>query len=112
MVTDDAGNVIDYYGNIIGRVPVLTLGSGQLLQGAGTIGAATDNGAGVAGVNWNARIVPVRVLGKGGGTDLDIAAGMTWATGGTVPGMAANANPAKVVSMSLGGQGEAQLAVQ
>ncbi len=79
---------------------------------AGTIGAATDNGAGVAGVNWNARIVPVRVLGKGGGTDLDIAAGMTWATGGTVPGMAANANPAKVVSMSLGGQGEAQQSYQ
>lgn len=31
--TDDAGNVIDYYGNIIGRVPVLTLGSGQTLRG-------------------------------------------------------------------------------
>lgn len=72
---------------------------------AGTIGAHTDNGSGIAGVNWNARLVPVRVLGKGGGTDFDISAGMNWASGGTVPGVAANANPAPVVSMSLGGQG-------
>jgi serine protease len=79
---------------------------------AGTIGAVTDNGAGISGVNWNARIVPVRVLGKGGGTDLDIAAGITWAAGGTVPGMPANANPAQVISMSLGGQGEPDQAYQ
>lgn len=73
---------------------------------AGTIGAVTDNGAGIAGVNWNARIVPVRVLGKGGGTDFDIAAGLAWAAGVAVPGMPANANPAQVVSVSLGGQGQ------
>ncbi|MBL8956739.1 MAG: S8 family peptidase, partial [Myxococcaceae bacterium] len=72
---------------------------------AGTIGAAANNMTGVAGVNWNARIVPVRVLGKGGGTDFDIAAGMNWAAGGSVPGVPANQNPAAVVSMSLGGQG-------
>lgn len=79
---------------------------------AGTIGAVTDNGAGIAGVNWNARIVPVRVLGKNGGTNLDIAAGLIWAAGGTVPGMPANANPAQVISMSLGGQGEPEQAAQ
>lgn len=79
---------------------------------AGTIGAATDNSQGIAGVNWNARLLPVRVLGKGGGSDLDIIAGMTWAVGNTVPGLAANANPAQVVSMSLGGQGEALQAYQ
>ncbi len=72
---------------------------------AGTIGATGNNSTGVAGVNWDARIVPVRVLGKGGGTDFDIAAGMGWAAGGSVPGVPANANPASVVSMSLGGQG-------
>lgn len=72
---------------------------------AGTIGAVSDNGSGIAGVNWNARIVPVRVLGRGGGTDLDISAGMAWAAGLTVPGMPMNANPAQVVSMSLGGEG-------
>lgn len=79
---------------------------------AGTIGAATDNGAGIAGVNWNARIVPVRVLGKGGGTDFDITAGMVWASGGSVPGMPANANPAQVISMSLGGPGDPSEAYQ
>ncbi len=73
---------------------------------AGTIGATTNNAAGIAGVNWNAKIVPVRVLGKGGGTDFDISSGMVWATGGAVPGVPANANPAQVVSMSLGGQGD------
>lgn len=70
---------------------------------AGTIGAATDNTSGVAGVTWTARIMPVRVLGKQGGTSADIAAAMTWATGGSVPGLPANPTPAKVVNMSLGG---------
>ena len=36
---------------------------------AGTIGAASNNGIGVAGVNWNSKILPVRVLGKCGGYD-------------------------------------------
>ena len=31
---------------------------------AGTIGAASNNGQGVAGVNWNSKILPVRVLGR------------------------------------------------
>src|SRR5690606_3585688 len=34
---------------------------------AGTIGAATDNGKGVAGVDWQARLLPVRAIGAGGG---------------------------------------------
>ena len=37
---------------------------------AGTIGAASNNGIGVAGVNWNSKILPVRVLGKCGGYTL------------------------------------------
>ncbi len=72
---------------------------------AGTIGAGTDNGVGIAGVNWQARVQPVRVLGRQGGTDFDIAAGMTWASGGAVPGLPANATPAQVVNLSLGGPG-------
>jgi serine protease len=35
---------------------------------AGTVGAASNNGVGVAGVNWQTKILPVRVLGKCGGT--------------------------------------------
>jgi serine protease len=73
---------------------------------AGTIGAISNNRAGVAGVDWNARLLPVRVLGKGGGTDFDIAAGIQWASGGTVPGVPANAHPAAVLNLSLGGEGD------
>ncbi|WP_205525415.1 S8 family peptidase [Pyxidicoccus trucidator] len=75
---------------------------------AGTVAAQTNNTSGVAGVAWNARILPVRVLGKGGGTSFDIAAAMNWATGGAVTGVPPNANPAKVVNLSLGGSAPPQ----
>lgn len=72
---------------------------------AGTIGAASNNGLGVAGICWNAKILPVRVLGKCGGYVSDIADGMRWAAGLSVPGAPANKNPAKVLNLSLGGLG-------
>jgi serine protease len=72
---------------------------------AGTIGAASNNGVGVAGVNWNSLIQPVRVLGKCGGTTSDIADGMRWAAGLPVPGVPNNLTPAKVINASLGGAG-------
>ena len=71
----------------------------------GTVAAVSNNAKGVAGVAFNAKVVPVRVLGKCGGTLSDIADGIVWASGGTVTGIPANANPAKVVNMSLGGGG-------
>lgn len=70
---------------------------------AGTIAALANNGIGVAGVAPGARILPVRVLGRCGGATSDIVAGMIWAAGGSVPGVPANPNPAKVLNMSLGG---------
>ncbi len=64
---------------------------------AGTIGAVGNNGRGVAGVNWQVGIIPVRVLNMtGSGTDVDVAAGAAYA-----------ADHARVVNMSLGG-GESQ----
>ena len=72
---------------------------------AGTIAAATGNGTGVAGVAFGAKVVPVRVLGKCGGYTSDIADAITWASGGTVSGVPANANKARVINMSLGGAG-------
>lgn len=72
---------------------------------AGTIAAVTNNSSGVAGVAYKAKVVPVRVLGKCGGYTSDIADGIIWASGGTVSGVPANANPAKVINMSLGGSG-------
>ncbi|VAW43130.1 Extracellular protease precursor [hydrothermal vent metagenome] len=79
---------------------------------AGTIGAATNNGLGVAGVNWNAKILSVRVLGKCGGFTSDIVDGMRWAAGLTVSGVPANANPAQVLNLSLGGTGSCSTSEQ
>jgi serine protease len=72
---------------------------------AGTIAAVTNNSKGVAGVAYGAKISPVRVLGRGGGYDSDISDAIIWSSGGTVSGVPANANPAKVINLSLGGSG-------
>ncbi|MCX4695112.1 S8 family serine peptidase [Streptomyces sp. NBC_01408] len=72
---------------------------------AGTIAASTGNSKGVAGIAYGAKIQPVRVLGKCGGATSDIVDAITWASGGTVQGVPANATPAKVINMSLGGSG-------
>jgi serine protease len=72
---------------------------------AGTIGAAANNSRGVAGINWNSKILPVRVLGKCGGYSSDIADGMRWAAGLTVTGVPTNTTPAQVLNLSLGGAG-------
>ncbi|MGC0206841.1 S8 family peptidase [Streptomyces levis] len=79
---------------------------------AGTIAAATHNGKGIAGIAYGAKISPVRVLGKCGGYDSDIIDAITWASGGTVSGVPANANVAKVINMSLGGGGACSTATQ
>jgi serine protease len=72
---------------------------------AGTIAAVTNNGVGGASVAFNAKILPVRALGTCGGFSSDIAAGMQWAAGLSVPGIPANPNKAKVLNLSLGGTG-------
>jgi serine protease len=75
-------------------------------QVAGIVGAATNNGVGMAGTGREVMVLPVRVLGKCGGTDSDIMAAMRWAAGLTsdVGGSQAVANlhPAKVINLSLG----------
>lgn len=61
---------------------------------AGIAAALTNNGIGIAGVDWNARIMPVKVLNaSGSGSYAAIANGITWAAD----------NGANVISMSLGG---------
>jgi len=79
---------------------------------AGTVAARTNNGAGVAGVAYNAKILPVRVLGKCGGYTSDIADAITWASGGTVSGVPANPNKARVLNLSLGGGGACSATMQ
>jgi serine protease len=76
----------------------------------GVFGAITNNDAGIAGMNWGSWILPVRALGKGGGYDSDIIAGVQWAVGLPVTNpdgspVPANPYPADIVNLSLGGSG-------
>lgn len=90
-------------------------GTGQPAEGSswhgthvfGTVGGEiTNNGTGMVGTAFGAQVVPVRVLGHCGGSNADIADAITWASGGSVSGVPANAHPAQVISMSLGGSGK------
>lgn len=79
---------------------------------AGTIAAVTNNGEGGAGVAYDAKILPVRVLGCGGGYFSDIADGVLWASGNAVGGLAAPNQPAKVLNLSLGGRSSCPTTMQ
>ncbi len=79
---------------------------------AGTIAADSNNSLGVAGISWNSKILPVRVLGKCGGYTSDITDGMRWAAGLSVQGVPKNTRPAQVINMSLGGKGNCSNAYQ
>ena len=71
---------------------------------SGTVAAAGDNGIGVAGVAYGARIMPLRALGAGGaGTTYDVDQAVRFAAGlpndsGQLP-----TRPADIINLSLGG---------
>ncbi len=67
------------------------------------VAAATDNGIGVAGINRDGRVLPVRVAGKCGAAVADIIDGMRWAAGLSVAGVPLNPNPARIINISFGG---------
>jgi len=79
---------------------------------SGTIAAKSDNGIGIAGIAPGIKILPVRVLGKCGGYESDVADGIRWAAGLAVPGAPTNPNPAAIISLSLGGGGACPAAYQ
>jgi serine protease len=70
---------------------------------SGIVAAQTDNRGGVAGINWDGRVLPVRVAGRCGATVADIVDGMRWAAGLEVAGAPMNTNPARVINLSFGG---------
>ncbi|HVE48355.1 MAG TPA: S8 family peptidase [Casimicrobiaceae bacterium] len=79
---------------------------------AGQIAANANNGIGITGLDWAAKVLPVRVLGQCGGTSDDIVAGIQWAAGLRVEGAPINTHPAKVINLSLGGIGDCPAAAQ
>jgi serine protease len=81
-------------------------------QVSGLIAAITNNGIGMASVGPNLRVLPVRAVGKCGGYDSDILAGMRWAAGLAVPGVPANPSRASVINLSLGADGPCTAAYQ
>jgi subtilisin family serine protease len=94
---DDDGNgyVDDWRGWNFGlgtNDPIDAVGHGTHV--AGTIGAVGDNGTGVAGVNWNVQIMPLRVADANGALS-DAAVASAFAYAGRMG--------AKVVNASLGG---------
>ncbi len=61
---------------------------------AGTIAQSTDNGIGATGLAFDVKLMPIKVLDKGGwGTTVDIANGIRWSSD----------HGAHVINMSLGG---------
>jgi len=63
---------------------------------AGIIGAEANNGKGIAGINWTVKLMPIKVLdAKGEGLSSDAAVGIKWAVD----------HGAKIINLSIGGQG-------
>lgn len=90
-------------GEIIVKYREDTRGSAEdRLEAMGLTRHVRETGAGVAGVNWSSRVLPLRALGRCGGSVVDINDAIRWAAGLSMPGAPANPTPAKVINMSLG----------
>ena len=116
---DLAGRLVDGYdfiagipgGNDPGDSPIPP--GGSTFHGthvAGTVAAATDNGIGVAGTAFDARVMPLRACTTSGCPGFAIEQALRYAAGrpndsGTVPAQAAS-----VINLSLGRQGGPALA--
>lgn len=91
----------------------LAFGSTSSFHGthvAGTVAAQSDNGQGVAGAAWQTRIMPLRVLGRDGGSSFDVLQAVRYAAG-----LSNNANTgptqiADVINLSLGSNVSSQSA--
>ena len=67
---------------------------------AGTIAAVSNNGKGIAGVSWMAKIIAVKAIDRfGQGTEVNLANAISYAV----------TNGADIINMSWGGAGESRL---
>ncbi len=76
---------------------------------AGTIAATSNNSIGVAGIAPGARIMPLRALGKQGGTDYDIDQALRFAAGLLNDSMTVPTQAADIINLSIGGAGFSQI---
>jgi len=92
---DNNGYVDDVRGwNFVNGTNNVYDGNGHGTQVAGVAAAVTDNALGIAGVCWNCKIMPVRVMADSGISNYsDIALGIRYAAD----------KGAKVINLSLGG---------
>ena len=99
---DDDGNgyVDDIRGwNFVNNTNDVTDDHGHGTHVAGTIAACGNNGIGVIGIAWQARIMPVKALNKAGyGLDSDLANAIVYAAN----------NGADIISNSWGAEGTSQ----
>jgi subtilisin family serine protease len=94
---DLVGHLVPGYNAVSSTRPNPVDDNGHGTMTLGLIAAGANNGVGVAGVGWNVKAMPVKVLdANGSGYDADIAEGIDWAV----------AHGAKVINMSLGGPGD------
>ena len=80
---------------------------------AGVVAGATNNTLGISGINWNSKIIPIRVGTGAGANDDDIIAGIYWAAGLPVSGTATvNEYPAQIINISWIGTSTCSTAYQ
>ncbi|OGG92222.1 hypothetical protein A3H03_03455 [Candidatus Kuenenbacteria bacterium RIFCSPLOWO2_12_FULL_42_13] len=106
---DNNGYIDDYTGwdfvsgdsdpnpKFIGDYSFLGMNHGTIITGI--IAAEGNNGVGITGLNWRAKIMPLRALnGAGVGNTLDVAKAIDYA----------RENGAKIINLSFVGEGESQ----
>lgn len=87
-IDDDLNGYVDDYNgwNFIDNTNVVTDDNGHGTHVAGIIGSIGNNGRGVAGVCWQVKILPIKVLNSAGkGTTASVIQGIKYATSLNVP---------------------------